>query len=198
MDHTTLGWRAQLGWGAALLTIAVTAAIIDLINNSAYGISISPAMCGVMVIAAAGVIVIPASAGVLGWNWHARATTVICVALTIWAAHMAYSSGQEVAMLSSQTITNSYESAKEKENRAKAILSGITETGSAEELGKLAGEADATLAEVSAKLTEAGEAAKKACARPRSDACARAVEERSWQKRTRSGPKARPSRRMSG
>ncbi len=72
MHNTCAGYRAQVVGGAVLITLAVSAATVDLINNLAYGLSISPTMGAVMSIAAIAVIAVPAAAAIIGKSWHAR------------------------------------------------------------------------------------------------------------------------------
>ncbi|MGO9543607.1 MAG: hypothetical protein ACLPPF_02275 [Rhodomicrobium sp.] len=169
MNSTTLGWRVTIVTGATLALLACAAAGVDLANNYAFGITISPMFAAVTVIAAIGVIVIPAVATILGWCWLKRIATAAVVAMTVWCAWNAYGTSQGNSALAAQTRQEQYLKAVDKEKRAKAVLENIKETGDAEELGKAANEADT-------KLAEAEAASKHDCKKPRSDACSRAAE----------------------
>ncbi len=158
MNHdTTIPWWVQLIVGLALALMALAAMRVDLINNVDYGMTVSAEMATIMALAAIGVVAIPSAASILGWSRHLKAVTWICVALTIWAAINAYTAKQGAHILNAQASQENYTSAKEDASRAREVLKKISEVGDAEQLGKLADEADAK--------------AIKDCRRKRSDEC---------------------------
>ncbi len=154
---TPLGWRVQLVTGSALALMAVAAVRVDILNNWAYGQTVSLELATILVLAALCVVALPTAASVLGWSRHLRLTTVICVLLTVWAAINAYSAKQGATILAAQSSQAAYESAKADEKAARETLSRIKETGDADELGKL-------------QAMAVSESAR-ACRKPRSDAC---------------------------
>ncbi len=167
MNSTTLGWRVTIVTGATLALLACAAAGVDLANNYAFGITISPMFAAVTVIAAIGVIVIPAVATILGWCWLKRIATAAVVAMTVWCAWNAYGTSQGNSALAAQTRQEQYLKAVDKEKRAKAVLASIKEVGTVTQLGNLAAKADANLAE--AETTSGRD-----CKKPHSQACKRA------------------------
>ena len=68
MNATPIGWRVQIGTGIALAGMAVAACTVDVLNNRDYGLSFSEEAATVLMIAAIGVVAIPAAAGVMGWT----------------------------------------------------------------------------------------------------------------------------------
>ena len=163
MNNSTLGWRAQIGMGAALGVAAACAVHVDYINNVAYGMTISPEAATVLGMSAIMVAALPAAAGILGWCWLLRGGTAVFLALTIWSADIAYSSKQGETVRQSQTAEENYNKAKEKETRAKEVLKQVKETGTVEELGTLAGKADQAETEAGKKLADAETASARVC-----------------------------------
>ena len=183
MKPTTLGWRAQLARGIALMALACGCAVIDIINNYAYGIAVSPVLAGLMVFAAIGVVAIPAIAGDRIRSWYYFLPTAAAVAMTVWCAYHAYSSKQTDLALSSQNRQEIYLKAKAKEARAAATLDGIKLyikdnglLGTVKELAILADKADQAEAAASKRQAVAETASQKPCRRPASDDCKEAKE----------------------
>ncbi len=155
-----LNWRLQLGTGTALLTMAVAAVRVDILNNWEYGQTVSLELATILVIAALCVVALPVAASILGWNRHIKLTTGVCVVLTVWSAVNAYSAKQGAAILTAQSSQQSYEAAMADQKSARDTLARITETGDAEELSKLESSIEATKAI--------------ACRRPKSESSASA------------------------
>ncbi len=169
MKNSPMGWRVQLTLGAIGVMLAIAAGVFDLINNVTFGIAISPVLAGVMVLAAVGVIYIPAAAAARGWTKLYLAGIVIALGMTTYAGYNAYSSGQQTNTLAAQTVQANYKKAEEKRNRALEVLNSVKVTGTAKELGILAAKADANLAEADAT-------SKRDCKKPRSEVCKIATE----------------------
>ena len=67
---------------SVVLTVMACAAMrVDVLNNYEYGVAISSEMAAILVLAAFGVVALPAA--ILGWNAHFKLTTAVCVALTV-------------------------------------------------------------------------------------------------------------------
>ena len=185
MNDSPEGWRVQLLVGIVLLAMVAGATAADIVNNFLYGWAISGMAALVLVIAAFAVPAIPAVAKARGWCMLKRAAAAVAVAMTVYAAYAAYSTGQGNTSLASQTVNEAYQKAKVKEERANGVLSKVEEVekqsgllGSAKELGAITAQADARLTGAAKALTDAGKtmadavkAAEKACKRPSSDAC---------------------------
>ncbi len=118
----------------------------------------------IKVIAAFAVPAIPAVASKRGWCHLKRLAAAAAVAMTVYSAYSAYTAGQANTSLASQTVNLNYEMAKAKETRANEVLTRIKVEGSVKELGAMAAQADA-------KLADAGRAVEKACKKSGSDAC---------------------------
>jgi len=154
---TAIGWRLQLATGAALALMALAAVRVDILNNWAYGQTVSLEMATILVLAALCVVALPTAAAVLGWSRHIKLTTIVCVLLTVWSAINAYSTKQGRAILAAQSSQQTYEAALADQTAARETLTQIKETGDVEELTKLQASIDAT------KAT--------ACKRAKSEAC---------------------------
>jgi hypothetical protein len=157
MQSITPGWRVQIITGAALALMALVAVRVDVLNNLEYGLTVSTELATILVLAAAGVVAIPAAASVVGWSRHLRATLSVCVVLTVWSAISSYSAKQSTAILKAQSAGERYQSAKMDEKAARDTLNRIKETGDAGELGRL--------------QSLASMAREKACRKPRSEDC---------------------------
>src|SRR5258706_3635658 len=157
MNDTPLGWRVLLCTGSALALMAVAAVRVDLINNWEYGKTVSFELATILVLAAIGVVALPAAASILGWSRHIKLTTIVCVLLTVWSAVNAYSTKQGAAILAAQSSQEKYESAKADEKLARETLKQIKEVGAVDELGKL--------------QTLASTDRAKSCRKSQSDAC---------------------------
>ena len=83
MHNTPLGWRVQLVTGIALALMAVAAVRVDVLNNLAYGLTVSNELATILVLAAIGVVALPTAANILGWSKHIKLTTIVCVMLTV-------------------------------------------------------------------------------------------------------------------
>lgn len=164
MQDTPIGWKVQLCIGATLLVMAMAAMTVDVINNYQYGASVSYQMAAVMVIAAFGVVAIPAAASIVGLSGHLKLTTAICVALTVWSAINAYTKEQGVDILAAQNKREHYNSAKLDAKRAREILNRISELGEVDALAKTSSEAEINF--------------KKSCRHTWADACKQAEAER--------------------
>src|ERR1700731_1383506 len=99
-----------------------------------YGLTVSPELATILVLAAIGVVALPTAASILGWSKHIKLTTIVCVMLTVWSAVNAYSTKQGAAILAAQSSQEKYISAKADEKLARETLKQIKELG---ELGKL-------------------------------------------------------------
>ena len=178
MNDTTEGRNVQLAAGIILLVLVAGAVTADAVNAFLYGWAISGMAALVYVIGALGVPVGPAVAHVRGWCPLKLTFTASAVAMTIFITYSNYSTGQANTSLTSQTANLNYEKAKAKETRANEVLTKVEQEekrtgalGSGKELGKIADQADVKLSEAGKTLADAGEAAKKACKKPLSDAC---------------------------
>lgn len=170
-DTTTDGWRSQLFWGASIAVVAAGCGIVDGINNFTFGISISSMSAAVMLFAAALVIAVPAFAAYRGWDWLKAAVLAIALALTVWAAASSYGTSQAGLHTATQDRQDQYLRAKEKRQKATETLAAIRETGQVDELGKLAGQADA-------RFDEANATWQKLCKRAWLDICTTATAEK--------------------
>ena len=121
MENTTEGWRVQMTAGVILLAMVAATTLADIINNFLYGWAISGMAALVMVIAAFAVPAIPAVAQKRGWCPLKLAAAAAAVAMTIYSAWAAYSTGQANTSLASQTVNENYSKARLKETRANEL-----------------------------------------------------------------------------
>jgi hypothetical protein len=166
------GWRVRLGIGIVLAAMAAFAVRADILNNWAYGMTITPELASVMVLAAAGVAALPVAASITGWNLFLRATTFLFVALTIWAAANAYSAKQSANILAAEGAQQRYEdarkdaaAAREEAASARKEAAAIGEAVSAGALTDMVKQAQTKLDELSGRAKEIGStcAAHKKC-----------------------------------
>jgi hypothetical protein len=169
--HET-GWRVRLGIGLVLAAMAAFAVRADILNNWAYGMTITPELASVMVLAAAGVAALPVAAAITGWNAFLRATTFLFVALTIWAAANAYSAKQGANILAAEGAQQRYEdarkdaaAAREEAAAARKEAAAIGEPVSVSALTDMVKQAGTRLDELSGRAKEIGSvcAANKKC-----------------------------------
>ena len=153
MEQNPLGWRVRIFTGAALAIMAAVAVRVDVLNNWQYGLSISPELASILVLAAIGVIAIPVAAAILGWSRHLRITAAICVALTVWSAVNAYSAKQGAAILAAEGAQVRYDqaladsrAAREEAAAARKEAAAISETASSDALADLVSQARAKAA----------------------------------------------------
>jgi hypothetical protein len=167
-----IGWRVRLGIGLVLAAMAAFAVRVDILNNWAYGMTITPELASVMVLAAAGVAALPVAASITGWNPFLRATTLLFVALTIWAAANAYSAKQGANILAAEGAQQRYEdarkdaaAARDEAAAARKEAAAIGEQVSASGLTDMVKQAQTKLDELSGRAKEIGStyAANKKC-----------------------------------
>jgi hypothetical protein len=158
-----IGWHVRLGIGIVLAAMAAFAVRVDILNNWAYGMTITPELASVMVLAAIGVAALPVVASIMGWNPFLRATTLLFVALTIWAAANAYSAKQGANILAAEGAQQRYEDArkdaaaarKEAED-ARNEAAVIGEAVSASALSDMVKQAQTKMDELAARAKEIG------------------------------------------
>ena len=163
MEQNPLGWRVRIVTGAALAIMAAVAVRVDVLNNWQYGLTVSPELASILVLAAIGVVAIPVAAAILGWSRHLRITAAICVALTVWSAVNAYSSKQGAAILAAQGAQARYEqalaeaqAAREEAAAARKDAAAISETASADALADLVSQARARAADLGRRAATLG------------------------------------------
>jgi hypothetical protein len=127
--------------GLLLAAICLAGLRIDILNNWEYGLTVSHELAGVLAVAAIGVAVLPAVAGLRGWNALYALGTAGCITLTVMAAFLAYTGKQGEIAAARQAAAESYQSAKRDEDSARreeaaarAEAAAITEAATVDEL----------------------------------------------------------------
>ncbi|MEJ2118178.1 MAG: hypothetical protein P8Y36_09880 [Alphaproteobacteria bacterium] len=114
-----------------LLGAAVAASVaFDCINNYTYGVSVNPLLADTMVIAAAGVVVLP-------WGRATGWIRAICLIMTVWAALNAYAASFGADILAKAASAEKHASAQADIDAARKTLSRITETADVSTLAQL-------------------------------------------------------------
>lgn len=140
---TPIAWRVQGITGLALFGMACAAARVDILQNIKYGVNISTEAAIVLGLAAGCVVILPTAASALRWRDHLAATvilwatTTLCVALTVFCAHKAYSTKQDGLLLTAKAGQETYDTAAGDAAKARETLKRITELGDAEALATL-------------------------------------------------------------
>jgi hypothetical protein len=89
-SHGALPRAGQFAAGVSLLVIALAASGLGLTLNVSHGLETSIAAAVAFGLADGAKIVVPLVAGLIGWSKHMRATALVCVLASLWAASNAY------------------------------------------------------------------------------------------------------------
>ncbi len=166
MNHdTTIPWWVKLTIGITLGVAAVTGISVDLWNAWLYGETTTTSLA-VLAATAAGLVVVLPVAITLGAPRVLWLLQIACIGTTMYCAYQYYSTKQTASITNTAAIHEKYSSAAENKRLAREVLKQIKEGGNVEELGKLAANADANLADTVASI-------KKNCAGKRewTDSC---------------------------
>lgn len=102
MHPTRIPRWGQWVAGSVLLSVALTAGVTGLVLNVSSGLEAGPASGLVYGLADVGKIVIPITAGVIGWSMQMRITAVICVLASVFCAVSYYADQHGASLLSKQ------------------------------------------------------------------------------------------------
>jgi len=124
-----------------------------------------------MVLAAVCVVALPIAAAIYGWSPLLRWLTVVCVAMTCWAAINAYAQQMGTSILSKTSQAAVYAGAEKDQAAARATLARITETADTATLSDLvaAAKAKANAAEKSDTQKMGSASCFKACKSAQAD-----------------------------
>lgn len=141
--NTAPRWM-QVLIGLGLGAMAAAALRIDIWNNYEYGMSVSPELAHVLVIAAVCVAALPAAIAVIGGSRPVRmalwALAAFCVLVTCWAAICAYANKMGAEILAKTGQASQYAGAEQDQARARATLAQIKETADTATLERLIAE----------------------------------------------------------
>jgi hypothetical protein len=101
--------------GLALLAIALAAGTLGLVLNVAHGLEAGLAAGIAFGLADGAKVLIPLTAGMIGWSRQMKITAAVCVAVSLWSAVNVYLDGAGSAFLAKQQGAEAYEA------QAKAI-----------------------------------------------------------------------------
>jgi hypothetical protein len=132
--------------GLSFGAIALSALKVDVVNNYEYGLSVSPELATVLIIAAVCVGALPAIAGVTGWSLLLGAMTGLSIMVTCWAAINAYTEKMGTEILAKTGQAAQYESAEKDQALARRTLERIKETADTATLERLIAAAKETAA----------------------------------------------------
>lgn len=115
MQETIIpAWMKWLA-GLALLAIALAAGTLGLVLNVTHGLEAGLAAGIAFGLADGAKVLIPLTAGIIGWSRQMKITAAICVAVSLWSAVNVYLDGAGSAFLAKQQDAEAYA------NQAKAI-----------------------------------------------------------------------------
>jgi hypothetical protein len=101
--------------GLALLAVALAAGALGLVLNVAHGLEAGLAAGIAFGLADGAKVLIPLTAGIIGWTRQMKITAAVCVAVSLWSAVNVYMDGAGQAILAKQHVQMAYET------QAKAI-----------------------------------------------------------------------------
>lgn len=95
--------------GLALLAVALAAGTLGLVLNVAHGLEAGLAAGIAFGLADGAKVLIPLTAGMIGWTRQMKVTAAVCVAVSLWSAVNVYMDGAGKALLAKQHGQAAYE-----------------------------------------------------------------------------------------
>lgn len=94
--------------GLALLAVALAAGVLGLVLNVAHGLEAGLAAGIAFGLADGAKVLIPLTAGMIGWTKQMKLTAAVCVAVSLWSAVNVYMDGAGRAILAKQHGQDAY------------------------------------------------------------------------------------------
>ena len=106
-DTIIPNWTKWLA-GLALLAIALAAGTLGLVLNVSHGLEAGLAAGVAFGLADGAKVLIPLTAGMIGWSRQMKITAAVCVAVSLWSAVNVYLDGAGSAFLAKQQGAEAY------------------------------------------------------------------------------------------
>jgi hypothetical protein len=110
--------------GLALLAIALAAGTLGLVLNVAHGLEAG--------LADGAKVLIPLTAGMIGWSRQMKITAAVCVAVSLWSAVNVYLDGAGSAFLAKSQGAEAYEAQAKAITELEAEMARLTALAAAE------------------------------------------------------------------
>jgi len=122
--------------GLALLAIALAAGTLGLVLNVSHGLEAGIAAGIAFGLADGAKVLIPLTAGMIGWSRQMKMTAAVCVAVSLWSAVNVYLDGAGSAFLAKQQGAEAYASQAKAITELEAEVARLTLLSAAEAKNK--------------------------------------------------------------
>jgi hypothetical protein len=122
--------------GLALLAIALAAGTLGLVLNVAHGLEAGLAAGIAFGLADGAKVLIPLTAGMIGWSRQMKITAAVCVTVSLWSAVNVYLDGAGSAFLAKSQGAEAYEAQARAITELEAEMARLTALAAAEAKNK--------------------------------------------------------------